>query len=161
MKKPAKEWPTSVKDENEQTNSEYESEVKKSKPFKCTDVFNTSEIDQELPTYRSSMCAPFGIECEEYSSITKMIRVTAFALRFVKRLKDPKYKGGTVTSSELNEAEQMWVKYIQRKNFSEVFESVSSKKPNNLQKQLGLYVENGILRCKGRIDQASLTENAR
>ena len=55
----------------------------------------------------------------------------------------------------------MWVKYIQRKNFSEVFESVSSEKPNNLQKQLGLYVENGILRCKGRIDQASLTESAR
>ena len=90
-----------------------------------------------------------------------MIRVTAFALRFVKRLKDPKYKGGIITCSELNEAEQMCVKYIQRKNFSDVFESVSSERPNNLQKQLGLYVDNGILRCKGRIDQASLTENAR
>ena len=55
----------------------------------------------------------------------------------------------------------MWVKYIQRKNFSEVFESVSSEKPNNLQKQLGLYVENGILRCKGKIVQASLTESSR
>ena len=48
-----------------------------------------------------------------------MIRVTAFVLRFVKRLKIPKYKGGIITCSELNEAEQMWVKYIQRKNFSD------------------------------------------
>ena len=38
LKKPEKEWPTSIKDENEQTNSEYESEVKKSKPVNCTDV---------------------------------------------------------------------------------------------------------------------------
>ena len=50
LKKPEKEWPTSVKDENEQTNSKYESEVKKSKPVKCTDVFNTSEIERKLPT---------------------------------------------------------------------------------------------------------------
>ena len=39
LKKPEREWPTSKKDENEQTNSEYESEVKNSKRVKCTDVF--------------------------------------------------------------------------------------------------------------------------
>ena len=161
LKKPEKEWPTSDRDGHEQTNSEYESEVKKSKPVKYTEILNTSEIERELPTYNSGMCAPFGIECEKYSSITKMIRVTALTLRFVKWLKDPKYKGGIITCSELNKAEQMWIKYIQRKNSSDVFESISSERPNNLQKQLGLYVDNGILRCKGRIDQASLTESAR
>ena len=73
------------------------------------------------------MWAPFGIECEKYSSITKLIRVTAFALRLVERLKNPKYTGSTIASSDLNEAEQMWVKYIQRKNFSTYRERISLK----------------------------------
>ena len=161
LKKPEKEWPILNKDEDEQTNSEYDSEIKKSKQVKHTEVLNTSEVDSDLPSYISGMCAPFGIECEKYSSITKMIRVTAFALRFIKKLKDPKYKGGTITCSEINEAEQMWIKYIQRKNFSDVFGSISSESPNNLQRRLGLYIDEGILRCKGRIDQANLTESAR
>ena len=56
----------------------------------------------------------------------------------------------------------MWVTYIQRKNFSDVYEAISFKKANNLQKQLGLYIgDDGILRCKGRIDQASISESAR
>ena len=121
LKKQEKEWPILDKDEDEQTNSEYESEVNKNKQVKHTEVLNTSEVKSELPTYISGMCMPFGIECEKYSSITKMIRVTAFALRFITKLKDPKYKGGTITWSEINKAEQLWIKYVQRKNFSNVF----------------------------------------
>ena len=46
---------------------------------------------------------------------------------------------------------------MQRKNFSDVFGSISSESPNNLQRQLGLYIDEGILRSKGRIDQANLS----
>ena len=99
--------------EDELTNSEYESEVKKSKQVKLTEVLNTSEVASKLQTYISGICAPCGFECEKYSSITKMIRETAFVLLFIKKLKDPKYKGGTITCSEINEAEQMWIKYVQ------------------------------------------------
>ena len=63
---------------------------------------------------------------------------------------------------ELKEAESMWVTYIQRKYFSDVYEAISFKKANNSQKQLGLYIDDdGILQCKGRIDQASISESAR
>lgn len=55
----------------------------------------------------------------------------------------------------------MWILYIQRINFSDVYEAVYNRIPNNLQKQLGLYMDvNGIIRCKGRIDEADITESA-
>ena len=46
LKNPEKEWPTSVKDENEHTNSEYESEVKKSKQVKGTDVLTPLRLNE-------------------------------------------------------------------------------------------------------------------
>ena len=43
-----------------------------------------------------------------------------------------------------------------------MFDSIQRKKPNNLQRQLGLYVDcDGVLRCKGRIEHADLAESAR
>ena len=57
----------------------------------------------------------------------------------------------------------LWVKHIQRKNFQEVFDAILKEKSNNLKKQLGQYVDvDGILRCQGRIDQATMiSESAR
>ena len=47
----------------------------------------------------------------------------------------------------------------QRKYFKEVHESILSKRPNNLAKQLDVYVdESGLLRCKGRLENADLSE---
>ena len=53
--------------------------------------------------------------------------------------------------------------YIQRKNVQEVFDAVSKDKSNNLKKQLGLYLDaDGLLRCQGRTDQATMiSENVR
>ena len=48
LKKPEKEWPTSDKDEDEQTNSEYESEVKKSKPVKYLTPLRLDESYQHV-----------------------------------------------------------------------------------------------------------------
>ena len=43
-----------------------------------------------------------------------------------------------------------------------IYEAITTGKSNNLKKQLGLYFANdGVLRCKGRIDQADVSESAR
>ena len=56
----------------------------------------------------------------------------------------------------------MWLRYIQKKNFTDVYEAISTGKSNNLKKQLGLYLNNdGLLRCKGRIDLADISGSAR
>ena len=55
----------------------------------------------------------------------------------------------------------MWLIFIHKKNFLDVFKSISNRKANNLKKQLCLYIdEGGILCCRGRIDQIYISENA-
>ena len=77
------------------------------------------------------------------------------------KLKGSKNRG-PLTSSEIDGAEKMCVLYVQKKNFKDVYEAITTGKSNNLKKQLGLYLDNdGLLRCKGRIDQADVNESAR
>ena len=57
LKTPEKKWPILDKDEEEQTNSEYESEVKNSKQVNNTEVQNTCEVESGLPTYFRYVCA--------------------------------------------------------------------------------------------------------
>ena len=49
------------------------------------------------------------------------------------------------------------MKYIQRKNFQEVFDAILKDLSDNLKKLLGLYLDaDGILRCQGRIDPVTI-----
>ena len=67
-----------------------------------------------------------------------------------------------LTSDELQQAEKVWIRFIQRKNYVETFQAMASKKQNNLQRQLGLYIDDqGILRCTGRLGESDLSEGAR
>lgn len=117
LKETEEKWKTSVTDTDEQKDLDYDSEVKKQKLVKETTLLNTSENKTGLETYSSGKCAPFGIECDRYSSFTKMIKVTALVIRFIRILQNPKYEKTALTSTELNDAETMWVKYIQKKKF--------------------------------------------
>ena len=152
------EWP-GLPGHNED-DPEYESEIKKAKPLKGIGLFSTQSSEEH--TYSSGSCSPLGIESDRFSSITKMLRVTALALRFIKKLRDAQSNKGPITTSEINEAEVMWLTYIQRKSFVDIFDAISNKKMTNLQRQLGVYLDNdGLLHCKGRIDQAEISESAR
>ena len=156
---PETEWPGTVKEFTEEVEVEARSELKKTISLQSSEAVNISETSV---TYSSGNCSPFGIKCENYSSLTKLVRVTALANRFISKLKKANSNTGSLTSSEFNEAENMWIVQIQRKNFLEVYEAIVSEKSNNLQRQLGVYMDdNGILRCKGRIDEARISEGAR
>ncbi|XP_053390171.1 uncharacterized protein LOC123560839 [Mercenaria mercenaria] len=106
--------------------------------------------------------SPFEIDSEKYSSVTKMLRVTALALRFIQKIRKLPYTNGSLKSSEMKTAEEMWLLHVQRKHFADEFESIRSAKKNNLQQQLGLYIDEvGLLRCKGRLENADISENAK
>ena len=77
--------------------------------------------------------SPFEIQCEKYSSIMKLIRVTAYVLQFIqrirlcvskRRLEKSESKMGYLTSDKLNEAERMWLLHIQRKHFNDVYKAI-------------------------------------
>ena len=156
-------WPVSVVDVDETSDTDYDSEVRKQpKPAEEAELVNSDETVNATATYKTGECTPLGIDCEKYSSVTKLLRVTALALRFANKLRGVESENGYLKTSEINEAEKMWIMYIQKRNFMDVFEAISIGKSNNLKKQLGLYLDKeGLLRCKGRIDQADLSEGAR
>jgi len=77
-------------------------------------------------------------------------------------LRQRKCEAGCITGKEILEAEEMWVRHVQRLSYQHVFEAIRATKPHTLQQQLGLYVDHkDILRCRGRLENAQLTEAAR
>jgi len=84
-----------------------------------------------------------------------LIGVTAFTNRCIKGISKQKSEVGTFTSVELREAEILWIVYVQQKLFGDVIESIQTQKVNNLQRQLGVFIDPcAILRCKGRLENA-------
>lgn len=72
--------------------------------------------------------APFGINPTKYSSVTKLLRVTAYVRRFIGKMKKKKYCSNNLSARELQEAEDMWIKHVQHTHFPEVYESLVRKK---------------------------------
>ena len=133
--------------------------MKLPKQFNEAGLLQIPQKVEKTEQERSSACPPLGIDIEIISSLSKILRVNALALRFINKLR---HKCGVITRCELDQAERMWTVYVQRKQFGEVYDSIQRQKSNNLQRQLGLYRDcDGVLRCKGRIEHADLTESAR
>jgi len=106
--------------------------------------------------------APFGIDINRYSELTRVLRVTAWCQRFIDRLRKRPCKSQCLSSAELTKAEHLWNKHIQRGYFADVMFSLPLKKPHNLVKQLGIFVDNeGLLRCHGRLEHSEMSEAAR
>ena len=82
------EWPVSVVDVDETSDTDYDSEVRKQpKPVEEAELVNSVETVNATATYKTGECTPLGIDCEKYSSVTKLLRVTALALRFANKLR--------------------------------------------------------------------------
>ena len=110
----------------------------------------------------SELVTPFGIDPREFSSYNKLIRVTALALRFVRKLRKRPVENGPLKSAELNETETWWLTCIQKDHFSDVIQAITNNKSSKLQRQLGVFIDaHGVLRCKGRLENAELSEGSR
>ena len=108
------------------------------------------------------------IDCQRFSDFRALLRVTAYALKFLERLKGSPLKVYSVQYSsleleavELERAEVLWVRSIQTEAFDRELHylegNLSRGKPLYVD-QFGLYVDDHhVLRCKGRIDNSTLT----
>jgi len=100
----------------------------------------------------------------EYSSLQRLLRVTAYVLRFVNNCRNrSRARPLTVTSSELFESEKQWIASCQRITYGEEIQCItetSSRK--TLVKQLKLFIDDsGLLRCGGRIHNAPVAETTK
>ncbi|XP_060575793.1 uncharacterized protein LOC132733209 [Ruditapes philippinarum] len=130
--------------------------------------FETEFLDEENLSIactindHDNICAPFGMDSTKFSSVDKLIRTTALASRFIKKIKKQKCENQSLTSQELETSENMWILYLQRKNFSETICGIYNQKTTTLQRQLGLFIDpKRILRSKGRLENAGITEGAK
>lgn len=121
-----------------------------------------SSVNELSCPVNQSVQSPFDIDIESYSSEHKLIKITALAMKFIRILKKERPRGAILTTEEMQEAEEMWIQNDQKSFFKEVINDMTNGKTNNLQKQLGLHIDQrGIIRCGGRLQNAELSESAR
>ncbi|KAK2559409.1 hypothetical protein P5673_018033 [Acropora cervicornis] len=101
-------------------------------------------------------------EHSNYSCLTRLLRVTAWALRFILKVKKKKSTGKEeLKAEEIEQAKLMWERHVQNRSFSSAINAVQKNTKNNLKTQLGLQLDqNRILRCHGRMIRENLPESS-
>ena len=124
------------------------SELKSSKPAVSSLVTTCIEGKEEEPSLDNL------INPENFSSLTKLVRVTVLVLLFVEKLKTGSREGMEEDFTKLyRQAEMLGIRHVQQ-------EILKSDKYPQKKSSLGLYQdEEGILRCQGRIGMSSLPHN--
>ncbi|XP_064620787.1 uncharacterized protein LOC135483687 [Lineus longissimus] len=101
------------------------------------------------------------LDSERYSSLRRLLRLSALVLRFINNLKSKKENRlhAELNASEINEAEQRWIKDTQVFYYREEMKNLKMKAETlgTLARQLWLFIDNdGILRVGGRLHNAPM-----
>ena len=92
-------------------------------------------------------------EISKFNSYSRLIRVTAYVIKFVSCLKNTQVRKDNLllSPSELKNAKKIWIKFIQQNIYS-------SKNYKQLKKDLGFFFDSeGIIRCRGRLGNAPIS----
>ena len=106
------------------------------------------------------------INCDRFSNLNSMLRVTAYVLRFVNKIKQRLLRStedheerDELNASNLEEAESLWIRTVQANAFSNEISYLQKGrqvKPHRVD-QFALYLDdNQVLKCRGRINNSSL-----
>ena len=159
LAKHVQQWPDS-KFTNNDSSPEIESEIKGSKSF-----YEAKLVCGEDSPGKSVETKPNLSDIDEtrYSSLIKLLRVTAWVLRFIDKLKKQgELLTGPLTAQEIQKAKLLWELHIQQKHYADTIYSVKHGKKSNLKSQLNLQLDqSGLLRCHGRFENTELTQAAK
>lgn len=151
--KPNIEWPVWKYDKrNTERITEIESEYKKKSV-----MYETKLVAEE-----GNLCSPFGLDVSRFLSLTKPLRVTALAGKFVAKLRKEGKANDPLDALDIKKAEKRWIEYVQKHCYDELIAAILKNKTHNLKSQLGVYLDTtGLLRCSGRLKHADICEGAR
>ena len=124
-----------------------------------------------VSTNGTKVCLSELINRVKFSSFNKLLRVTAYVLKFIETLRQPQAKHldasravadtDQLTGEDLKVAEELWICSVQTELFApELLHLRSQNKstPPIRVSQFGLFVDHSdLLRCQGRINNAQLT----
>ncbi|XP_077536014.1 uncharacterized protein LOC144148339 [Haemaphysalis longicornis] len=103
----------------------------------------------------TTILVPPVIDTERFSSLSKLLRVTAWVLRYVKNLKQEDKVTGPLTTEEVQNAEHYLIRVEQQLHFDVEVKCIATKKPlpsHSKIKELRLLVDDdGLLRVRGRV----------
>ncbi|XP_045188261.1 uncharacterized protein LOC123546137 [Mercenaria mercenaria] len=116
-------------------------------------------------TRKNSFAIQDVIEVTRFSTLKRLLRVTAYVLRFIRncRTVSRSRNSGSITLQELENAEMLLIRQCQQNSYSEEISNLQSGKSRlPVVRQLRLYLDSdGYIRCGGRIHNAPLDENTR
>ena len=152
--KRSNEWPVWKYDkQNRDLITNLESEYKKT-----NEMYEAKLVAEEW----NSLCSPFGLDVNRFSSLTRLLRVTALADKFIAKLRKQAKANDLLDAADIEKADKLWIEYIQKQYYDKVIDAVLKNKTNNLTSQLGINVDtNGLLKCSGRLKYANNCEGAR
>ena len=157
---PRSDWPDTCEIDD---NMEAESELIKDAPA----ISHTFAIpDVQAAPYKLQHC----IDCKHFSSLNKLLRTTAYVIRFIKKLLAKVNTHGLITNKsevasslptveEINDAEEHWIKAIQAESFMTEIKYLTTNKPVGIPvriEQFGLFLEQRVLKCRGRLNNSTL-----
>ena len=125
----------------------------------------TAQREMKKKVLGTKVVVPKLLDPAGYSNWPKLVRVTAWILRFCHDLRKKDRRNAEVLSvEELKEAELFWIKFAQQGRFGVEIESLSKGRPSAQASRiadLNPQLVNGILRVGGRIDKAELPWEAK
>ncbi len=129
-----------------------------SMPELCvSELKKSGTVSHDLLTIETKPSVGEMILCENFSSLQRLLRVTAYVQRAVNRFKAKGPDSSlpvSLTPQEVATAEALWVTHAQR-------ELVRQKDFESLRRQFGLFLDAGVWRCGGRLQNASVPYAAR
>ena len=129
---------------------------------------NDEEVEPTLPATDAPVTLKPGlgqiIDITRYSKLTKLLRVTAYVLRFITNIKRTLPKlSGHLTPTELSYAQVLWIKSVQQHSFCNEIANLQFKASRlPLIRQLRLHLNNeGIICCGGRIHNTPVSQQVK
>ena len=154
---PKSEWPV-----NRSTQSE--DQVALEEAVKNPPAITHSLVNNSDDTEENRIDQIIDISC--FHKLTSLLRVTALVIKCAKKFKNRVRNKSTeedtsLNATDLKEAEHLWIKSVQASSFTKEIEFLQCKDhkstPPTYVAQFGLYLQEGVLRCKGRLNNSAIT----
>ena len=145
---PASAWPDALISEPEPAECQEEERAQKV-------AVHASTVQEESNPGVGQIMTP-----EAYSSLTRLHRVTAWVLRWAGNARGGTRVIGDLTADEIEEAERRWIGQVQRDEYHEeidLLEESGELSANSRLFQLSAFIDSGILKLKGRVQESTLT----
>lgn len=129
---------------------------------KCPPLITYTLANPSIQLNKATVNLEKVMEINRYGSKLRLLRITATILVateiFMKTRKD-KPKG--VMPHDMARAERCWIRTVQYQSFEVEYRQLQGGKKEVTLKQLSLFMDDGVIRCRGRINQAAVPVTAK